>query len=137
LPLIRLSGVSATALAFAACASPVVQNQGFVSEPRVGGFVHDPFSPERNSGGDVNGEVLFAKPATSADPLWNALIPRPSVGTTINTEGKTSSLAYASLNWTYDVTKQIFVEGSFGGEVNNGHTGNFVPNTGGMQHFVS
>jgi hypothetical protein len=100
--------------------------QGFISEVRVGGMVHDPNSPERRGGADLNAEVLFVKPATSPDPLWNFLIPRPSVGTTINFEGKTST-GYAGVNWTYDITKQVFAEASFGGSVNNGYTGNVVP----------
>ena len=35
--------------------------------------------------------------------------------------------SFAGLTWTYDITKSIFVEGSFGGSVNNGKTGTFVP----------
>jgi hypothetical protein len=128
---IRFSGLFGLALALMACASEspppsgVTQNQNIVSEVRVGAFVHDPVSPESGSA-DVNAEVLFAKPVTSSDPVWNALIPRPSVGTTINTGGKTST-AYAGVNWTYDITKQIFADASFGGSVNDGYTGNVVP----------
>jgi lipid A 3-O-deacylase len=129
--IVRLVSLFSLALTLAACASQeplaptTAQNQNFVSEVRLGGFVHDPVSPERGSV-DVNGEVLFAKPATSPDPVWNALIPRPHVGATVNFAGKTSQ-AYAGATWTYDVTNRIFVEGTFGGEVNDGHTGNVVP----------
>jgi hypothetical protein len=119
-------------LALTACASEpppatgAAANESIVSEVRVGGFAHDPVSPEGGSA-DLNAEVLFAKPATSPDPVWNALIPRPSVGTTINSGGKTST-AYAGVNWTYDITKQVFADASFGGSVNDGYTGNVVPN---------
>jgi lipid A 3-O-deacylase len=96
-----------------------------VSEVRLGAFAHDPESPEGGSA-DLNGEVLFVKPFTSTDPLWNALIPRPHVGGTANFAGKTSQ-AYAGLTWDYDVTQKVFVEGTFGGSVNDGHAGMIVP----------
>jgi lipid A 3-O-deacylase len=96
-----------------------------ISEVRVGGLIHDPLSPERG-GVDLSGEVLFNKPFTSADPLWNALLPRPDVGATANFRGKTSE-AYAGLAWDYDVTQRVFVEGGFGGSVNDAHTGANVP----------
>jgi lipid A 3-O-deacylase len=118
-------------LSLAACASqeplvsPTAQNENFVSEVRLGGFAHDPNSPERGSV-DLNGEVLFAKPATSENPIVNALIPRPHVGATVNFAGKTSQ-AYAGATWDYDITDRIFAEASFGGSVNDGKTGNIVP----------
>jgi lipid A 3-O-deacylase len=118
-------------LSLAACASqeplvsPTAQNQNLVSEVRLGGFAHDFESPERGSV-DLNGEVLFAKPTTSDNPIINALIPRPHVGATVNFAGKTSQ-AYAGATWDYDITDRIFAEASFGGSVNNGKTGNVVP----------
>jgi hypothetical protein len=92
---------------------------------RAGAFIHDPLSPEAGSV-DASGEVLFVKPFTSADPLWNALLPRPDVGGTANFAGKTSE-AYAGVAWDYDVTQRVFVEGGFGGSVNDAHTGTVVP----------
>lgn len=96
-----------------------------VSEVRVGGLIHDPLSPERGSV-DLSGEVLFVKPFTSEDPLWNALIPRPDIGGTANFAGKTSE-AYAGFAWDYDVTSRVFVEGGLGGSVNDARTGTVVP----------
>ncbi|MBW0002854.1 MAG: acyloxyacyl hydrolase [Hyphomicrobiales bacterium] len=107
---------------------PAPQSQSqffFLSEVRLGTFAHDPTSPEQGSA-DLNGEILFAKPFSLPGSAWDFLLPRPSIGATINFAGKTSQ-AYAGLTWTYDITKAIFVEGSFGGSVNNGKTGNFVP----------
>ena len=92
-----------------------------VSEVRVGGLVHDPLSPERGSV-DLSGEVLFVKPFTLADPLWNALSPRPAIGGTVSLAGRTSE-AYAGLAWDYDVTQRMFVEGGLGGSVNDAHPG--------------
>ena len=92
---------------------------------RLGTFAHDPLSPEKGSA-DLNGEILFAKPLSAPGSAWDFLLPRPSIGATLNFAGKTSQ-AYAGLTWTYDITKSIFVEGSFGGSVNNGKTGTIVP----------
>ena len=96
-----------------------------VSEVRLGGLAHDPLSPERGSA-DVSGEVLFAKPFTSSDPLWNALLPRPDIGCSANIGGKTSA-AYAGVAWDYNITQRIFVEAGFGGSINNGHAGMNLP----------
>lgn len=97
----------------------------FISEIRAGVFAHDPGSPEAG-GADINGEILFAKPWVAADPFWNAFIPRIHVGGTVSTTGMTS-FAYAGLTWTVDVWRGLFVEASFGGAVNNGATGTYVP----------
>lgn len=94
----------------------------FISELRAGVFAHDPFSPERGGYADLNGEVLFRKPWVPADPAWAFLVPRIHLGGTANFVGKTSHL-YAGFTWTYDVTQQLFVEGSFGGAVHDGYTG--------------
>ena len=87
-------------------------------------------SPKEEAGHQNNEEpqhrVLFAKPFSMPGSAWDFLLPRPSIGATVNFAGKTSQ-AYAGLTWTYDITRSIFVEGSFGGSVNNGKTGTFVP----------
>jgi lipid A 3-O-deacylase len=111
---------------FGAPAAPIAQSSPFfLSEVRLGTFAHDPLSPEKGSA-DFNGEILFAKPFSAPGSPWDFLLPRPSIGATVNFAGKTSQ-AYAGLTWTYDITKSIFVEGSFGGSVNNGKTGSIVP----------
>lgn len=99
---------------------PLVQ-QPFQYEIRGGVFAHDPFSPEKGSA-DINGEFLARLPISVSPsvPAW--LIPRPHVGFTLNTAGKTSSL-YAGFTWDYDITQRIFVEASFGGAIHNGYTG--------------
>lgn len=90
----------------------------FVSELRFGVFDHDRWSPEGDSV-DLNAEVLFAKPVSVKDPLWALLIPRPHVGGTLNTAGRTSHM-YAGFTWGADIYKGLFVEASFGGAVHNG-----------------
>jgi lipid A 3-O-deacylase len=127
---VALLGAGCAPLIVAACvstepaATQAVHEQKFVSEVRAGAFVHDPMSPEKGSV-DLNGEVLFAKPF-NVDPAWSFLVPRPHVGATANFAGKTSQ-AYAGASWTYDITEKVFAEATFGGSVNNGHTGTIVP----------
>lgn len=91
-----------------------------ISEVRLGAFAHDPSSPEGGSA-DVNGEILSKKLWAGNGAPWDSLIPRFSLGGTANFVGKTSQ-AYAGLTWDYDLTRQVFVEASFGGDVNNGKT---------------
>jgi lipid A 3-O-deacylase len=92
-------------------------------EVRVGGFAHGVGNPERGTW-DVNVEALTRRfdlfPTT--DPFWKALAPRFHLGASISTGGRTSQ-GYFGLTWTYDVTQRLFVEGSFGGSVNDGRTG--------------
>jgi len=94
--------------------------QAFQYELRGGVFAHDPFSPEKGSA-DINAEFLARLPF-DASGTWSFLIPRVHVGAMLNTAGRTSH-AYAGFSWTYDVTRQIFVEASFGGAIHNGYTG--------------
>jgi hypothetical protein len=110
---------------FGSPTAPPAQSSFFLSEVRLGTFVHDAASPEQGSA-DLSGEILFAKPFTAPGSVWDFLLPRPSIGATINFAGKTSQ-AFAGATWTYDVTRAIFVEAEFGGSVNNGKTGNIVP----------
>jgi hypothetical protein len=105
--------------------APPARSFSFLSEVRLGTFVHDAASPEKGSA-DLAGEILFAKPFTAPNSAWDFLLPRPSFGATINFAGKTSQ-AFLGATWTYDVTNAIFVEAEFGGSVNNGKTGDVVP----------
>jgi len=110
---------------FGAPAAPINQPAFFLSEVRLGTFAHDPMSPEKGSA-DLSGEILFVKPFSIPGSFWDVLLPRPSIGGTLNFAGKTSE-AFIGLTWTYDITRSIFVEGEFGGSVNNGKTGDIVP----------
>jgi hypothetical protein len=95
-------------------------------ELRLGGFAHDPQSPEHGST-DLNAEILFGGPApTPANSLWNRLVLRPQLGATANFAGKTSAL-YAGLAATLNFDLGLFAEASFGGAANDGKTGSIVP----------
>ena len=107
---------------------PPSQPVSFVSEIRIGASAQDPWSPEKGSA-NVTGEILFAKPFTTADLFTSYFIPRPHLGGSINFRGDTS-FAYAGLTWTVDITPRFFVEATFGGAVHNGNTDSnpaFIP----------
>ncbi|GJD59465.1 acyloxyacyl hydrolase [Methylobacterium dankookense] len=108
-----------------------VQPLSIVSELRVGGAIQDPGSAEGKARGfakeNFNGEILFAKPIVSADPFWQAFVPRPTVGGSYNTGGRTSYV-YIGATWTVDLfpetfNRRVFLEGFFGGAAHNGYTG--------------
>lgn len=97
----------------------------FLSEVRIGGSAHDPWSPEQGSA-NLTGEILFAKPFAPADLFTSYFVPRPHIGGSLNFDDKTS-FAYAGLTWTVDITPRFFVEGSFGGAIHDGATGRVAP----------
>ena len=91
----------------------------FLSELRLGGFAHDPWGPERGSG-NVSGEIVLQRPLKPADLFTSYFVPRPHIGGSLSTGGKTS-YAYSGLTWTFDVGPRLFVEGSIGGALHTGH----------------
>ena len=107
------------------------QPLSIVSELRIGGAIQDPGSAEGKARGfakeNVNGEILFAKPVVSADPFWQAFVPRPTVGGSYNTGGRTS-YAYIGATWTVDLfpetfNRRLFLDGFFGAAAHDGYTG--------------
>src|SRR4051794_37158704 len=110
------------ASAFTPVPAPPEQTGGFVSELRFGLSAQVPWGNEgRNGSAKLTGEILFAKPFTASDLFTSYFVPRPHLGGSINTNGRTS-FAYAGLTWTIDITPSFFVEGSLGGAVHNGDT---------------
>ena len=99
---------------------PAPVRTSFISEVRVGASAHELEGPEKGTW-NINGEVLFAKPFTTADLFTSYFVPRPHVGASINVNGMTSFL-YAGLSWTVDIGPAFFVEASLGGAVHNGNT---------------
>lgn len=78
-------------------------------ELKFGVWAHDPTILEGREGGvDINPEVIFASPVTSdmvasvpgSNWLWWALQPRPTIGASINTAGKTDQF-YAGATWSW------------------------------------
>jgi lipid A 3-O-deacylase len=110
--------VSALLLLLVLTALPAQAGGGIVSEIRGGVYDHDVsfWSFHRESGTDINGELLFVSPSF-LEVLWS---PRPHLGATVNTEGNTSH-AYAGLTWELPVfSTGFFVDGNLGLSVNNG-----------------
>lgn len=103
---------------------------GLFSEMRGGAIWHDPNGKENSFA--LNGELLFASPVPARltaglDPLYRWVAePRPHVGFTANTDGKTSK-GYFGLTWTTMLVRDVLRRGdgvrvdlSFGGSLNDG-----------------
>ena len=107
----------AVAVALPGLTPAAFAQEGIVSEMRVGLLAHDvdALSFNRESGADVNLEVLF----TSPDLLQAIGAPRPHLGTSVNTSGDTSIL-YTGLTWHWELMPRLFTEAHLGGAVHNG-----------------
>ena len=90
-----------------------------------GGYAHDYSSPEGGSG-DLNVELHLPKFYHISNGFWDQFIPRPAVGITANFVGKTSVI-YGGAAWNFDITQRVFLGAEFGPSVNNGKTGDVVP----------
>ncbi len=117
-------------LATSACAD------GLVAELR-GGVVAQGWGGQgvdKEQGAAVNGEVVFRSP----DFLSVLLAPRPVVGATIAFDSDATSQIYAGLDWRFDLTDRVYVNGGVGGALHNGVTGPFDPaiDTGRQNHTV-
>jgi lipid A 3-O-deacylase len=101
----------------AAAASPI-------GEVRAGVFAQGlgPFSPNKEDGVALNGEVLF-KPIGALRFIG---APRPHVGLSVATGEHATSLGYAGLTWRQGVASRLFVEGGVGVAVHDGET-EFAP----------
>lgn len=96
-----------------------VDNAGGGSNPLFGVI-------DTTRGVDFNGEVLF-NPFDTGNLSWLGEF-RPHVGATISTNGL-ESMVYAGLSWTWHVfDSPVFIEGTFGGSVNNWDPNSTNPN---------
>lgn len=86
-------------------------------EARLGVFAHGVGSDESGSA-DIGGELVFPRLWT-VPTEFNWLIPRPHIGATVNTAGRTSYF-YGGALWTFNLTPKYFVEGFAGGAIHNG-----------------
>ncbi|MGO4172030.1 acyloxyacyl hydrolase [Bosea sp. TAF32] len=93
-------------------------------ETRIGAGLANPGGRE---GGLVNvgAEVLSPRLIPLQDRIAAAFIPRFNLGTSLNFNG--TRYAYAGATWSFDVTRDVFVEASFGAAVNDGKSGFVVP----------
>ncbi|CAH1668454.1 Acyloxyacyl hydrolase [Hyphomicrobiales bacterium] len=93
-------------------------------ETRIGAGVANPGGRE---GGLLNmgAEVLSPRLIPLQDRIAASFIPRFNLGSSLNFNG--TRYAYAGATWTFDVTREVFVEASFGAALNDGKTGLVVP----------
>lgn len=122
------SGLAVLALfAFAAIGGGSVAHaaDGIVDEVKVGVLGHDLSigGHQKESGADINGEVLFGSP----DFLKWAFAPRPHLGVNINTAGDTSA-AYFGLTWQLFKWSGVYTNFGFGGAVHDGKLETSDPN---------
>ena len=103
---------------------PVPNPYGILSEVRFGLLAHGVYTHEYGSV-DVTGEVLTVRPYTTGT-FWDYFIPKFHLGTDINTVGGTSSV-YGGITWQFPIYQKVFGELTFGGSLNDGHTGIVVP----------
>jgi lipid A 3-O-deacylase len=109
-------------------AVPAAGMLDIIDEVRVGGHYHSiywtmlPQSPQEwywDEPHDVSLDVLFTSPDMDAFRWLGS--PRPEIGATINTQGK-DSLLHFGLTWQLPVFETpLYLEGTFGGAVNNGY----------------
>lgn len=93
-------------------------------ETRIGAGIANPGG--RESGlANLGAEVLSPRLFPLQDRIAAAFIPRFNLGTSLNLNG--TRYAYAGATWTFDVTREIFVEASLGAALNDGKTGLVVP----------
>lgn len=74
---------------------------------------------------NFNAEVVTPRVFSLNDRIAAAFVPRFHIGSSLNFNG--TRYAYAGATWTVDITKTIFVEGSFGAAINDGKTGSVIP----------
>jgi hypothetical protein len=119
LALVLVLPTAASAADAGPAAAPPPRLLGF--DIRGGVLAHDPWSPEKR-GVDLTAQVLAPKPFRAENALLDALIPRATLGGSLNLHGRTSH-AYAGLTWAVDLTPRLFLEGTLGIGGNNGDTG--------------
>jgi lipid A 3-O-deacylase len=120
-----VAALLAAAAVVLAGAYPARAADGIIDQLKFGVLDHDATigGHHKEPGADINGELQFSSP-TILSFVWS---PRPTIGTDINTDGKTSQF-YGGLTWTIlnfkDVFKTddaIFLDGQLGGAVHDGH----------------
>lgn len=104
--------------------APATQPPAPAWEARIGAGIANPGGRE---GGLPNLSADFLSPrlVPLSDRLAAAFIPRFNMGASLNLNG--TRYAYAGATWTFDVSRDIFVEASLGAALNDGKTGLVVP----------
>lgn len=122
---------------FVVCVKHLLRIMGFVvvasmlvssasaTEIRMGAYAHDlkVFTPAMEEDGvDFNAEILFDSPSW-LEWAWS---PRLQFGTTIAHHG--TSMTYAGLDWTVNLSDAIFADLGFGAAIHDGRLRGYAPN---------
>lgn len=93
-------------------------------ETRIGGGIANPGGRE---GGllNISGELLSPRIVPLSDRIAAAFIPRFNIGSSINLNG--TRYAYAGAAWTFDISRDVFVEASLAAAFHDGKTGAIIP----------
>ncbi|MBN9453129.1 MAG: acyloxyacyl hydrolase [Bosea sp.] len=93
-------------------------------EARIGAGLANPGG--RESGlPNLSADLLSPRIVPLSDRIAAAFIPRFNLGASVNLNG--TRYAYAGATWSFDVTRDIFVEASLAAALNDGKTGPIVP----------
>lgn len=93
-------------------------------EARIGGGLASVGGRE-NGLFNLGAEVLSPRILPLQDRIASAFIPRFNIGTSLNLNG--TRYAYAGATWTFDISRDVFVEASLAGALNDGKTGGVIP----------
>lgn len=110
------SGVSS----YAPAATPAAPSW----ETRIGGGFASVGGRE-NGLFNLGAEVLSPRIIPLQDRIASTFIPRFNLGSSVNLNG--TRYAYAGATWTFDVSRDVFVEASLAAALNDGKTGAIVP----------
>lgn len=93
-------------------------------EARIGAGLANPGG--RESGlANFGAEIVSPRLIEPTDRIAAAFIPRFNLGSSLNLNG--TRYAYAGATWTFDITRDVFVEASLAAALNDGKTGFVVP----------
>lgn len=93
-------------------------------EARIGAGLANPGGREGGLA-NIGAEIISPRLIQPTDRIAAAFIPRFNLGSSLNVNG--TRYAYAGATWTFDVTRDIFVEASLAAALNDGKTGFVVP----------
>jgi hypothetical protein len=93
-------------------------------EARIGAGLSNPGGREGGLA-NLSADILSPRLAQPGDRIAAAFIPRFNLGASLTLNG--TRYAYAGASWTFDVTRDIFLEASLGAALNDGKTGPVFP----------
>jgi len=93
-------------------------------EARVGAGLANPGGRE-NGLPNLSADLLSPRLIPLSDRIAAAFIPRFNMGASVNLNG--TRYAYAGATWSFDVSRDVFVEASLGAALNDGKTGTVLP----------